>query len=94
MRARYDAELPPSISIVRCPGRPVILGMGLVVRIARPASLAIWHRRHSYRKPNRNQSPNRRHFASLDLDKHAVFLGGAEMTTNLSDDNSRILTAP
>ena len=25
MRARYDAELPPFISIVRYPGRPVIL---------------------------------------------------------------------
>ena len=27
VRARYDAELPPSISIVRHPGRPIILGM-------------------------------------------------------------------
>ena len=27
VRARYDAELPPIISIVRYPGRPVILGM-------------------------------------------------------------------
>ena len=27
MRARYVAELPPFISIVRYPGRPVILGM-------------------------------------------------------------------
>ena len=27
VRARYGAELPPFISIVRCPGRPVILGM-------------------------------------------------------------------
>ena len=27
VRARYDAELPPIISIVRHPGRPVILGM-------------------------------------------------------------------
>ena len=27
VRARYDAELPPIIYIVRCPGRPVILGM-------------------------------------------------------------------
>ena len=26
VRARYDAELPPLISIVRHPGRPVILG--------------------------------------------------------------------
>ena len=26
-RATYGAELPPIISIVRCPGRPVILGM-------------------------------------------------------------------
>ena len=27
VRARYGAELPPFISIVRYPGRPVILGM-------------------------------------------------------------------
>ena len=27
VQARYDAELPPFISIVRYPGRPVILGM-------------------------------------------------------------------
>ena len=27
VQARYDAELPPFISIVRHPGRPVILGM-------------------------------------------------------------------
>ena len=27
VRARYGAELPPFISTVRCPGRPVILGM-------------------------------------------------------------------
>ena len=43
----------------------------LVVRIARPASLAIWHRRRSHSRPNRSGSPNRRHFASLDLKKHA-----------------------
>ena len=30
-RARYSAELPPIISIVRYPGRPVILGMDLSV---------------------------------------------------------------
>ena len=29
VRARYGAELPPIISIVRYPGRPVILGMDL-----------------------------------------------------------------
>ena len=29
VRARYDTELPPIISIVRYPGRPVILGMEL-----------------------------------------------------------------
>ena len=40
--------------------------LGLVVRIARPASLAFWHRGHSHRRPNRSGSPNRRHFASLD----------------------------
>ena len=38
-----------------------------VVRIARPASLAIWHRAHSHRWPNRSESTNRKHFASLDL---------------------------
>ena len=27
MRVRYDTELSPLISAVRCPGRPVILGM-------------------------------------------------------------------
>ena len=26
LQARYGAELPPFISIVRCPGRPVLLG--------------------------------------------------------------------
>ena len=30
MRARYGAELPPFISIVRYPGRPVILGQGIL----------------------------------------------------------------
>ena len=39
----------------------------LVARIARPVSLAIWHRGCSHRKPNRSESPNRKHFASLDL---------------------------
>ena len=34
----------------------------LVARIARPASLAIWHRKRSHCKPHRNESPNRRHF--------------------------------
>ena len=48
-------------------------GGGLVVRIARPTSLAIWHRRCSQRRPNRSGSPNRRHFASLDLKKHPDF---------------------
>ena len=46
---------------------------GLVVRIARPTSLAIWHRGCSHRRPNRSGSPNRRHFASLDLKKHPDF---------------------
>ena len=45
----------------------------LVARIARPISLAIWHRRRSHRRPNCSGSPNRRHFASLDLKKHADF---------------------
>ena len=47
-----------------------MLCFNLVVRIARPASLAIWHRGRSHRRPNRSGSPNRRHFASLDLKKH------------------------
>ena len=42
----------------------------VVVRIARPTSLAIWHRGRSHRRPNRNKSPNRRHFASLDHKKN------------------------
>ena len=43
-----------------------------MARIARPAaSLAIWHRGRSHRRPNRNEGPNRRHFASLDLKMHA-----------------------
>ena len=48
----------------------------LVARIARPESLAIWHRGRSHRRPNRSGSPNRRHLASLDLKKHpeCVFL--------------------
>ena len=48
-------------------------GVCLVVRIARPASLAIWHRGRSRRRPNRSRSPNRRHLASLDLKKHPDF---------------------
>ena len=52
---------------------PVGNACGLVVRTARPASLAIWHRGRSHRRPNRSESPNRRHFASLDLQKHADF---------------------
>ena len=43
----------------------------LVVRVARPALLAIWHRGRSHRRPNWRESPNRRHFASLDLKRHA-----------------------
>ena len=45
-----------------------------MVRIARPTSLAIWHRGCSHRRPNRNGSPNRRHFASLNLKKQPDFL--------------------
>ena len=44
-----------------------------MVRIARPESLAIWHRGLSHRRLNRSESPNRRHFASLDLEKHPDF---------------------
>ena len=45
----------------------------LVVRIARPTSLAIWHRRRLHRRPNRSGSPNRRRFPSLDLKKTSRF---------------------
>ena len=51
---------------------PLLLSI-LVVRIARPESLAIWHRGRSHRRPNRSGSPKRRHFASLDLKKHPDF---------------------
>ena len=59
----------PSAGSVQELGRDLVL----VVRIARPTSLAIWHRGRSHRRPNRSGSPNRRHFASLDLQKHANF---------------------
>ena len=45
----------------------------LVVRIARPTTLAISHRECSHRRPDRNGSPNHRHFASLDLKINADF---------------------
>ena len=45
----------------------------LVVSIARPTSLAIWHRGRSHRRPNRSGSPNCRHFASLDLKNTPIF---------------------
>ena len=44
-----------------------------MLRIARPISLVIWHRGRSHRRPNCSRSPNRKHFASLDLKKHADF---------------------
>ena len=60
---------------VRYPTTPFLLrggaGINLVVRIARPASLAIWHRWRSRRRPNRSESPIRKRFASLGLKKHA-----------------------
>ena len=37
-----------------------------LIRIARPESLVIWHRAQLYRRPDRGESPNRGHFASLD----------------------------
>ena len=43
------------------------LGYSLVVRIARPTSLAIWHRARSHRRPNRSRSPNRRHFENTPI---------------------------
>ena len=45
----------------------------LVVRIARPELLAIWHCGRSHRRPNRSGTPNRRHFASLDLKNTPIF---------------------
>ena len=54
-------------------GKRPIKAMVLVVRIARPTSLAIWHRGCSHRRPNRSGSPNRSHFASLDLKKPSDF---------------------
>ena len=45
-----------------------------MVRIARPTSLAIWHRGRWHRRANRSGSPNRRPFASLDLKNHPDFL--------------------
>ena len=48
---------------------PALL-MRLVARIARPASLAIWHCKRAHRRPNSSESPNRRHFASLNLKMH------------------------
>ena len=48
---------------------PFLSVSNLVVRIARPTSLAIWHRGRSHRRPNRSGSPNRRHFASLGLNR-------------------------
>ena len=62
-----DGSMPP---VCWCNN---IIVAHLVVRIARPASLAIWHLGCSHRRRNRNESPNRRHFASLDLKKHADF---------------------
>ena len=43
----------------------------LVVCIARLTSLMIWRRGHSHRRPNRSESPNRRHFASFNTKMHA-----------------------
>ena len=54
-------------------GRRWVQHLALVVRIARPKSLAIWHCECSHRRQNRSGSPNRRHFASLDLKKHPDF---------------------
>ena len=79
-----------------CPEAPR-LRQTLVVRIARPELLSIWHRGRSHRRPNRSGSPNRRHFASLDLKKHRgqknrtrkknKFLG-TEVPRNFSDQCS------
>ena len=47
----------------------------LVARIARPTSLAIWHRRHSHRRPNCSECSSHRQFASLNIEKHADVTG-------------------
>ena len=38
-----------------------------------PASLAIRHRMQSHGRPDRSGSPNRKHFASLNVEEHAYF---------------------
>ena len=43
----------------------------LVAHVAPPTSIAIWHRRHSHRRPSCSESPDRGHFASLDIEKNA-----------------------
>ena len=45
MRARYDAELPVIISIVRHPGRPVILAMDLLGNGRNTVSRVLFRRR-------------------------------------------------
>ena len=61
------------LSVVFC-SLSSVCKLGLVARIARPALLAFWHRAHWHPRPNRSQSPNRKHFSSLDLEKYADFL--------------------
>ena len=57
----------------KAPNPKILVLPKLVARIARPKSLAIWHRGRSHRRPNCSGSPNRRHFASLDLKIHPDF---------------------
>ena len=59
-------------------------------------SLAIWHRGRSHRRPNRSESPNRRHFASLDLKsgcrKRGVeFKGGSRQDRNRQNRHGYLL---
>ena len=43
LRARYGAELPPIISIVRYPGRPVMFGMETWSEVVAPSGLPLKH---------------------------------------------------
>ena len=46
-----------------------------------PPKAAIWHHTQSHRKPDSSEIPNRRDFASLDVQKHVIFFGIAGRAT-------------
>ena len=72
----FGSILPVSLKDLLFPERRKYLKRTcsiLVVRLARPTSLAIWGRGRSHRRPNRSESLNRRHFASLDLKNLPIF---------------------